>query len=420
VVQINKYSSLYAVGGYTEVSWGDDLPSRDDCTGSTVGAYLLRHNEDTDTWEQVISKSANGDLIDDDVPSNIVGPPRQPAQKVARAASALTGALIPVPKDPSLFPPVTTLPQCKPPVVYFFGSEMPPQYDYKIVASARLPGAVLRKVSFTSVAGTCGHEAGALCCTSGEPCMGGNICNASTKRCEQCGMDEQACCTSSLAWICFDPYYSTCGADNICHHRVCGEPGQQCCDGWCNGTSCEADGKCKVPCGDLNQSCCPSTPGTRPCIQGTTCQVGTCRLPCGGKGQTCCAGGGCNNSGTTCLGGTCQTCGGENQACCGGKFPCNAPMVCQTGMCTARPVVNPPACTTSVQVTLTTCYNADLTESNILGNGQRTYTGCGADANSAQVNALLSAGIDGICTSSTRKAGCCQFSTESFNSCLCQ
>jgi hypothetical protein len=278
VVQVNDYDFKYDVGGYTRISWGDALPSSADCTGSVIYAYLARLNFDTGEWDRVNYKSSYGDLLTDNVPGDIELPPKQPAPP-------LTGPVIPFPKDPRIFGPIS---QCRPPEVYFWGSDMPSGYRYRIITSARLPGAVLRKVAVESFPGTCGQKAGDTCCTSGDSCSINLDCNPSTNKCEPCGTIGLSCCQPKPVMGTPNKCSQTGAAcDNgVC--ADCGSPGGPCCMSPSNPKvfdlcdlegSCGADGRCGVvpPVVD-----CGSGVGKVCCTQGAMCGTGLdCALPNG-------------------------------------------------------------------------------------------------------------------------------------------
>jgi len=300
VVEIDNYDRKYIVGGYTKVSWGDEPLSNEDCTSATVGAYLLRYGDDG-TWQRVISKSATGDLPGDDIPTDIEPVP-------------VNGPLIPVPKDPGLFGPISKTPfnpvvKCKPPVVYFYGDDMPLGH-YKIVASARTAGKVLHSVAFQSVAGACGQSVGAVCCTIGDGCSYQAQCDGSNK-CAACGTAGKACCPvdNSNQYSC--DANSLCNAKNTC--QACGGVNQPCCDDSLTGPSaskCQGNGICNnrnfcvapappPPCGKQGDDCCSG--GT--CNPGLTCDFwsATCEPPFNGGGPTCFAEGqSCTGQGSCC------------------------------------------------------------------------------------------------------------------------
>lgn len=294
VVQVDAYDYKYAVGGYTKVSWGDEPLSLDDCTGATVGAYLMRLGNDG--YERVVYKEANGDLSNDAIPSNIEPVPR--AAPIALVPAAGAGGLLP-PRDQVV--PWRPVAKCTPPAVYFYAGDMPPGH-YKIIASARTAGKVLHSVAFESVAGTCGQSAGADCCILGDACGLKTTCDASNK-CVSCGtLGKPACPVDAINyWDCHTG--TVANAKGIC--VACGEANQPCCDdseAGSNLSKCQGSNTCSS-----KAKICVAPP-TPP--------------PCGGKGEDCCSSGSCD-PGLSCYWGTCKTtyssggptCGAEGQGC---------------------------------------------------------------------------------------------------------
>jgi hypothetical protein len=124
---------------------------------------------------------------------------------------------------------------------------------------------------------------------------------------------------------------------------ACGTEGQPCCriaqPGCGGGLSCQANGRCAVPCGNgPGQRCCDGS--TRPCPEPDRCGRGTQRCTNGDWGNCsvgpleCCNNGQCRD-GKTCqnnqcrcpdgqdlIGGRCQSCGGQNEPCCSSGRPC--------------------------------------------------------------------------------------------------
>jgi hypothetical protein len=186
-----------------------------------------------------------------------------------------------------------------------------------------------------------------------------------------CGLLDASCCPGS-----------SCNGAAICDLgvcRICGDPGEACCQladggtfcpggGCCSGGACVASGEntgaatvcsngASVPCGADNQHCCqqngcsnpdsccgngsvcnPSMvdggavacPGTSGCYSGHFCNsVGAA---CGGAGEPCCLGSpGCAASGLACDpwadgGNLCTHCGGPGEVCCDGN-------ACASGGC---------------------------------------------------------------------------------------
>jgi hypothetical protein len=321
VVQIDGYDAKYIVGGHTRISWGDAVPSNADCTSTMVNAYLMRlvhHPEDNSyEWVRVAYKEAHGDLLMDDVPSDIVGPPAQP-KDLSGYTTAGGGTTVAI-KDPSIFgPPIKTPPKCRPPEIFFHGHEMPAA-TFKIAASARSSGNVLHPVKFESIAGTCGQGPGKACCYSGEACGLGLNCNGSTKKCESCGTVNGACCAANdLADAeCFSQ--AVCGGNGKCN--ACGGQGQPCCEQatvgqrgpfdlcYGSGSKC-VNNKCFVtvapPCGGKGQSCCDGRPN--PCDGTLRCDFWTdkCQPPWDG-GPTCFSEGDkCSGTQSCCTGSTCD------------------------------------------------------------------------------------------------------------------
>jgi len=261
VVEIDNYRLNYAVGGYTKVSWAEAAPATQaDCANSTVGAYLARWDDPSQSWVRVVAKGAHGEWPNDGIDSDIDLPPKQPND-------AITGPLQPLPKDPGLFGPITKVPfnRCTPPAVYFYGDDMR-SGTYKIIASARLNGTELHSVAFTSVAGTCGATEGAQCCNGGLQCTPFSNCNPATNRCDGCGTPGQACCSDTA------DIPGGCALDSNCKSSkcvACGGPGQACCtypdtnpvQTYCDDrdTCSTRTGKCEASCGRFaGDRCCPS------------------------------------------------------------------------------------------------------------------------------------------------------------------
>lgn len=295
VVQVDSYDYKYAVGGYTKVSWGDEPLSLDECAEATVGAYLMRLEDGV--YQRVVYKEANGDLSNDNIPSNI-----------ERAPRAAPVTYLPAPLDPrDLVSPGNQSgiwrppgPKCTPPVVYFYAHDMPPGH-YKIIASARTAGKVLHSVAFESVAGTCGQSVGAACCILGDACGLNTTCDASSK-CAACGtLGKPACPVDDINyWDCQPGTVRN--AKNTC--VTCGDANQLCCDDSPTGSSLS---KCK---------------GSNTCNKAGICVPPPSPPPCGGRGEDCCSGD-CD-PGLSCYWGTCKTtynpgggptCGAEGQGC---------------------------------------------------------------------------------------------------------
>ncbi len=103
--------------------------------------------------------------------------------------------------------------------------------------------------------------------------------------------------------------------------------------------SCQLDATCPGPCGDAGQACCAGS-----CNGSLVCTNNICGTPppCGNFAQICCAGGSCNGN-LVCTSGICGSppCGDAGQACCLGNS-CNTGLVCNGTTCTSPPP--PPAC----------------------------------------------------------------------------
>ncbi len=243
----------------------------------------------------------------------------------------------------------------------------------------------------------CGSAAGELCCTSGDPCNFGLICEGTTctancgnyngAQCcpvgnwcgnapnlycaggtcsDACGSDGLLCCnspscrTSSL----------NCNATNMC--QGCGHDGGPCCSG---GTACNQADSPKIACNTTSNTCarCGAGMGSLCCTTGiacaapdTACDTGT--VPdtcahCGGPGEICCATGPqCSAPWYSCQSGKCLPCGNESQSCCrdsAGILPvpndCNnssaiRPIECQSSVCIYKePIcgdIDQPCCST--------------------------------------------------------------------------
>jgi hypothetical protein len=166
--------------------------------------------------------------------------------------------------------------------------------------------------------------------------------------------------------------------------RQCGSAPKPCGPDGCGGVcgSCDVlDEYCHspaagcLPCGGLNQFCCPETPPrcnfslvcnmntkqcepppvgleppcgaqTQPCCPGMQCNTGlTCQSnschppqdmlpPCGMPSGTCCAAPPqCMGSGYVCFGGSCVLCGDESEPCCASAPACNGQLACRFGYC---------------------------------------------------------------------------------------
>ncbi len=340
IIEIRDYASEYAVGGYTEVAWGDDPPSTTDCAGSTLGAHLfeLRGSE----WVHIISKGASGDMITDDIPSDMVGPVPQPpprkAKAKAKASADVAAALVKasdVLKPGDVAPPSKAPPACRIPRVYFDERDMQAGKTYKIAAGARLPGPIMRKVTFSSTKGSCG-QSNDQCCWSGSECAVDNFC--ANKTCTPCGGANEACCPESLGRFVCDHSGLRCMNDEC---TPCGGPGQAC----CGDKSCATDTRCGPKtdtcdaCGGIGEQCCAKN-GVESCDANAQCTSGKCvakPVPpsCGSIGAACCkdkSGSYCGPD-ADCRGGTCvekptTTCGGLGGVCCAGGT-CNSPLACQ-------------------------------------------------------------------------------------------
>ena len=105
----------------------------------------------------------------------------------------------------------------------------------------------------------CG-DVGDACCTSGDPCVDGALCNGT--KCVDCGGANEPCCTG-----------------HRCDNSLLN----------CEGTTCRS-------CGKVNEPCCTS--GTA-CSNGTTCDANKCSY-CGGFQAECCSGSKCLTPNTTC------------------------------------------------------------------------------------------------------------------------
>jgi hypothetical protein len=274
VVEMDQYAEAYKAGGYTKVSWGDAIPSDETCTATTVTAYLFRQEGGVGSWKFVSKKSASGDLLNDDLPSDMVPPPAQPSPP-------RDGAVV-VPKDPGLFGPgPVRKPLCVPPAVYFFGAET--NYykaNYKIAATARAPnGTTTKKVSFQSVAGTCGQALGDPCCLGdGLECKLSLQCDSASETCEDCGDRGEACCSGKTCATGLDV------CDNgLC--KQCGGTNQVCCagGGCLDAANTCTGGKCKPKpvaqpkpvddgCGSPGEGCC-----NHYCDEGVVCVAGKCK-----------------------------------------------------------------------------------------------------------------------------------------------
>ncbi len=90
----------------------------------------------------------------------------------------------------------------------------------------------------------------------------------------------------------------------------CGNMGNPCCDGRCEGDLMCIDGLCgRGACGAAGEPCCDSAPQ---CFAGLTCTVDGCQMaggsttPCGALGQSCCAGSTPCDTGLSCQAGSCS------------------------------------------------------------------------------------------------------------------
>ena len=477
IVEIDAYDSRYAIGGYTLVNWGEAVPSDSQCTSSWVDAFLFQQTDAGD-WVYVTEKSAHGDELLDGQDGDIAPLPSQPAPPVPSGTT-------PFPHDPGSTGPISSA-TCKAPYVYFAGTDMPPGHNYKIAATARL-GSKTRSITFKSVAGTCGLNAGDQCCSSGEACDSGLTC--SKGKCANCGGTGQLCCAGNLHAPCGNYRYcdatnhctrcnataegpshsecacgrvsqqccqtpdgtpfceatsgAKCGADMTCFS--CGKLGEECCNGGLCGDStvCGSDGKCKE-CGHANEACCSG----KTCDSTSTCDGAKCvaKPTCGVLGLPCCAGGVCNEGYTACSSGntctacgrapgmtccgvnkticsdnlqcgmnhTCATCGKLNTACCGGSG-------CSEGTCVNKVCSNASqaSCNSSVNITVTACYNLDGSPSTwFMPNVSQMA--CSTDQAAAEkVAAIVLAGQGFSCLTKTAQPGCCVYTEEVYAGCFC-
>jgi hypothetical protein len=321
VVEIDGYSATYAIGGHTQVRWAGAAPSTANCLGSYLSGYLFE--QQGNEWVFIKSKAAHGDLLLDDQPGDVDRPPPQPLPDLP-VTPIKPGDL----GGPIKGPPVL----CGVPSVYFYTSDMVAGRNYRIAATARLPNGTTQKISFRSVAGTCGHASGDQCCTSGDRCDGGLECN-SQKKCTDCGGSGELCCGGSGC----DSGSLVCKSGSC---TACGASGQTCCAGNdCDGALTCQSGVCKTPpCGGSGEMCCAGND----CDGALTCQSGVCKTPpCGGSGQACCSSGAQCTGGLSCQSGTCKTapqaCGGLGAACCAGNTCISKSLACTSGVCSDPP-----------------------------------------------------------------------------------
>jgi hypothetical protein len=310
VIEVKKYSSEYAVGGYTVVRWADALPTDpDECRKMYLTAEV--YVKDGSSWSLVKTKSAHGDYLRDDKPSDVVLPPQQPARPVTGTYQKWTVGSVDLGSFGTSGVLTAAQLSCTAPAVYFYGAELEAGKTYRIAASARRSSSssTLRKFSIASVEGTCGQDS-LYCCTSGDQCDASLTCDG--KLCKPCGDTNQLCCNGSS---CEDAKDS------------------------CQGGSCK-------PCGEKDLGCCSGDRCNDP--SNFTCQKGVCK-PCGGSGQDCCEqGNSCDDpTSFSCQSGKCKACGGSGEQCCDGQQCRGSGLECVSGSCKATP----PACTaTSCQL----------------------------------------------------------------------
>ncbi len=183
---------------------------------------------------------------------------------------------------------------------------------------------------------TCGRD-GLACCTSGQPCTDGTMCQSGRCRANtDCGGEGRSCCGTN---DCDPDQNLICDAARRCVRRAdCGLRDGACCT---TGTPCGSGLVCQsnrcaptatAMCGGIDQPCC--TTGT-PCAAGGVCNANRCvrETTCGGPNAACCAGSTPCNAGLECTAGRCETratptCGGRNQACCTRDPQCANDLTC--------------------------------------------------------------------------------------------
>lgn len=106
----------------------------------------------------------------------------------------------------------------------------------------------------------------------------------------------------------------------------CGNLGNACCAGRCEGELMCLAGSCASPtCGALAEPCCATSPS---CYSGLDCTADGCAMPaaapCGGEGQACCSGTASCGFGLSCEGGACAATGAPSSPADAGAPPADS------------------------------------------------------------------------------------------------
>ncbi len=216
---------------------------------------------------------------------------------------------------------------------------------------------------------TCGR-ANLACCTTGQQCTDGSMCQEGRCRSNtDCGNEGQSCCGT-----------------NQCNEASTGAGGVLLCD---SSRRCVR----RTDCGQRDGMCCTS--GT-PCSGSLVCSPQTNRCTptttamCGGDGQACCPAPTPCQTGYSCGGDNrcsrAASCGGPNAACCATNPPCNTGLDCNSGYCQTRTIPGDggttPTCGGRNQACCTTgpqCAMADLTCCGAGGTGMGGMAGTCVD-----------------------------------------